>query len=318
MAAPASPSPRALVLLLAAAIAAASVSTAASAEAQRPARDVTRIEDQTSIRYRWVGVDGVRLFYREAGDPKRPTILLLHGFSSSSHMFRDLMPLLSDRFHLVAPDYPGFGYSDAPRSDVFAPTFSELTSMMEKFVAAVGVKSYVLYVQDFGGPVGFRMAVARPDRVRGLIVQNANAYVEGFPPQPAGRSEDAGLVSPSFIRFMYQTGARDVAGLNPDAWTVDEAALQRPEARRIQTALLADYRTNIRLYPQWQDYLRRFQPRTLVVWGKNDQGFTPAGAEAFRRDVKDVEIRYFNTGHFALEEDAHGIASAIRSWSAGR
>lgn len=319
---------RRLIRLLAAAIAASALWTAAPAEARSASPAPSRLEDQAGVRYRWVEVDGIRIFYREAGDPSRPTLLLLHGFSSSSHMFRDLIPLLSDRYHLVAPDYPGFGFSDAPSPDRFTPTFANLTSVMEKFVGAVGLQSFVLYVQDFGGPVGLRMAVRRPDRVRGLIVQNANAYAEGLPlqrraPPESGSanggsaaSASANLVTPAFIEFMYRNGARDVTRLSPDAWALDEAVLQNPDARRIQAALLADYPTNLALYGDWQQYLRAHQPRTLVVWGRNDQGFTPAGAEAFRRDLRDIQIRFFDTGHFALEEDAQGIASAIRTWSA--
>lgn len=269
------------------------------------------------IHTRTTTVDGIRIFYREAGDPKNPTILLLHGFSSSSHMFRDLLPLLAGRFHLVAPDYPGFGYSDAPSADKFEPSFARLDEVMENFVAQMGLRHFTLYMQDFGGPVGFRMAVHHPDWISGLIVQNANAYAEGLPAQAAAPADQppqptsAQVVNAGFIKFMYTNGVRDAASLNPDAWTVDIAVLQNPEAKRIQSGLIDDYPTNIALYPQWQAYMREHQPRTLIVWGKNDRGFSVAGAEAYRRDLPGAELEYFDTGHFALEEDASGIARAI-------
>ncbi len=276
------------------------------------------VADETGrVRYRSIDVDGIDIFYREAGDPSRPTLLLLHGFSASSHMFRDLMPLLSDRFHLVAPDYPGFGYSDAPSPPLFEPTFEQLEVLMSKFVQALGLKSFVLYLQDFGGPVGLRMAVKHPDRIDGLIVQNANAYKEGLPQQQAtpnaGAKTSDQVVNPEFIRFLYQDGARNVAGLNPDAWTIDIAALQRPGARAIQAALIDDYHNNLAEYAMWQVWFREHQPRTLIVWGRNDRAFPPVAAEAYRRDLRDVEVHYFDTGHFALEEDAAGIAALIRA-----
>lgn len=230
-------------------------------------------------------------------------------------MFRDLMPLLSDRFHLVAPDYPGFGYSDAPPADEFEPTFSNLEGVMEHFVTQIGLRSFVIYMQDFGGPVGFRMAVKHPEWISGLIIQNANAYMEGLAPLDASsRPTSARVVSGDFIMYMYRSGARNPMEMNPDAWTVDMAVLEKPEARRIQTALIDDYVTNLPQYPQWQAYLRERQPETLVVWGKNDRGFLPAGAQAYRRDARHITIEYFDTGHFALEEDALPIAQAITSW----
>ena len=285
---------------------------------------VNALDQSRSVRYRSAKVDGFNIFYREAGDPQRPAILLLHGFSSSSHMFRDLMPLLADRFHLIAPDYPGFGYSDAPPATAFEPTFSHLEVVIAKFAQQVGLKSFVIYMQDFGGPVGFRMAVKHPEWIDGLIIQNANAYQEGLASAQVKAMEDHGeqsrktsdaVVSPGFIVYLYRSGARDVSGLNPDAWTMDIAALERPEAKRIQAALIDDYPTNLQQYPQWQAYLRKSQPKTLIVWGKNDRAFLPAGAESYRRDLKNVQLHYFDTGHFALEEDAAPIAHAIAEWA---
>lgn len=280
------------------------------------------------IHYRSIDIDGIKIFYREAGDPKYPTILLLHGFSSSSHMFRDLMPLLSDRFHLIAPDYPGFGYSDAPPGNLFEPTFAHLETVIEKFVAAVELKSFAVYMQDFGGPVGFRMAVKHPEWISGLIIQNANAYREGIAPEQlqgmdkliesraAGNNTpsqktSARVVTPEFITYLYRHGARDASSLNPDAWTVDIAALQNSEAKRIQADLIDNYYTNLQQYPEWQAYLRKWQPKTLIVWGKNDRGFLPLAAESYRRDLPKLELQYFDTGHFALEENAAEIAQAI-------
>jgi pimeloyl-ACP methyl ester carboxylesterase len=273
-----------------------------------------------------IQVNGIKIFYREAGDPKAPTILLLHGFDSSSHMFRDLMPLLSTRFHLVAPDYPGFGYSDAPAAGQFDPTFANLTDVVEKFVVQAGLKSFVIYMQDFGGPVGFRLAVKHPDWVSGFIIQNANAYREGIAPEQLkgieARAHTSGpsqetldkIVTSDFIHFMYQTGTRNPAALNPDAWTVDIATMQNPAAKHIQAALIDNYYTNVEAYPQWQAYFRKHHPKAVLVWGKNDPIFLQSGAEAFKKDLPNVEIHYFNTGHFALEEDAPGIAGAILSF----
>jgi len=288
-----------------------------------PARRSRMGASSVKISFRAVDVEGVKIFYREAGNPARPSILLLHGFSSSSHMFRDLMPLLAEHFHLVAPDYPGFGYSDAPPVDRFEPTFSNLERLVSKFAQVVRLTSFIAYMQDFGGPVGFRMAVNHPEWFEGLIIQNANAYKEGIPPQQPRKTDDqaassrqpqktsAVVVRPEFIHYMYKNGTRDPSGLNPDAWTVDIAALQNPEAKRIQAALVDDYYTNLALYSEWQEYLRKWQPKTLVAWGKNDAGFLPSGAEAYLRDLKNAEIKFYDTGHFALEEDAEGIADAI-------
>lgn len=306
-------------LLLGSLLGALAAALPAAAMEREPKHGEVTAATHTAVRYRWVEVDGIRLFYREAGDPAATPILLLHGFSASSHMFRDLLPLLADRFYLVAPDYPGFGYSEAPPSTRFAPTFDALAQLMADFVDMIGLGPHLLYMQDFGGPVGFRLAIARPERVTGLIVQNANAYLEGLNPGLAvsTRGDTAGEqrtspLDPDYIMRLYQYGTRNTAALNPDAWTIDIANLQRPGAAAIQAGLLQDYQANLQRYAEWQAYLRTRQPPTLVVWGRNDEAFLSAGAAAFQRDLPHADVRYFDTGHFALEEDAVAIAQAIR------
>lgn len=269
-------------------------------------------------RNRTAVVQGVKIFYREAGSPDKPTLLLLHGFPSSSHMYRELLPLLAKDFHLVAPDYPGAGFSDYPTPDKFAPSFSNLADLMSAFVEQIGLSNFTIYMQDFGGPVGFRMAVTRPDRVKGLIIQNANAYVEGIAPEQLDgimnpvRRQLQQLVTREFTLFNYKTGARDFASMDPTSWHLDAWILEDPDAKRIQTDLLMDYRSNVAEYPRWQAYLRTAQPKTVILWGKNDPIFLPAGAEAYRRDLPKAKVHFYNTGHFALEEEAPAIAREIR------
>ena len=281
--------------------------------------------DAFQVSYKTVEVDGIEIFYREAGDPARPTVLLLHGFPSSSHMFRNLIPLLGARFHVVAPDYPGSGFSEAPGIDRFEPTFAHLATVMSDFVAAVGLTSFTIYMQDFGGPVGLRLASERPDRVDGLVIQNANAYVEGIAPDilkdmktrasgPLDAAADAGLdqlLSMQGTRFQYLTGAREPVHIDPTSYSVDAWIQAMPEQRRIQRALIVDYYDNVLHYPNWQRYLKAHQPRTLIVWGRNDPIFSAAGAEAYRADLPKAELHFYETGHFALEEDAVPIAQQI-------
>lgn len=285
-----------------------------------------RVPDSARVQYHTVVVDGIKIFYREAGAPDAPAILLLHGFPSSSSMFRDLIPRL-EGFHVIAPDYPGSGNSEAPAADKFEPTFENLATVMDNFVGQLGLEKYVIYMQDFGGPVGFRIAVKHPERVAGLVVQNANAYEEGIEPgllkgirERAGtltaeqhRDVD-GIVSRDFAMFLYQTGASNPAGMNPDAWNLDSWTLNNPDAHRIQAALLVDYHTNLLEYPKWHEYLRTRQPRTLIVWGEGDPVFLRAGAEAYKRDVPAAELHYFKSSHFALEEEAPAIAANIRKF----
>lgn len=276
--------------------------------------------DPAQVRYRTQAVDGIDIFYREAGSPGAPAVLLLHGFPTSSHMFRDLIPRLAQHYHVVAPDYPGYGFSSAPSPTSFSYTFDHLADIMGRFTQAIGLDSYALYMQDFGGPVGFRMAVRHPERVNALIIQNANAYEEGLSPamdaaRPAweGRTPETektlrGLLTPDTTRFQYLHGARDPGRISPDAWLHAQAGLDRPSNDEIQLALLHDYGSNPKQYPRWQRYLREHRPPTLVVWGKHDPFFTAAGARAYIRDVPDSEVHLLETGHFALEEDALTIA----------
>lgn len=274
--------------------------------------------------YRTVSIDGLDIFYREAGSRNNPTLLLLHGFPTSSHMFRNLIPALAAQFHLIAPDYPGFGYSSMPTVDEFDYTFDRLTEVMAGFVDAIGLKRYSVYLMDYGAPIGYRLATQYPERVESLIVQNGNAYEEGLgdfwkpmrafwqnkTPENSDRVLQA--LATKGTKWYYITGARNLENLSPDTWTLDRALLDRPGNIDIQLALKYDYQSNVQLYPQWQAYLRQYQPPTLIVWGKNDQGFLVEGAYAYKRDLKNLEFHLFDTGHFALEEDGEAIAEHIR------
>ena len=274
--------------------------------------------------FRTVLIDGLDIFYREAGSPSNPTILLLHGFPTSSHMFRNLIPALADRFHLVAPDYPGFGYSSMPTVDDFDYTFDHLAEVMAGFIAAIGLKRYSLYVMDYGAPVGYRLATQYPERVEALIVQNGNAYEEGLgdfwqpiraywqnkTPENAERLRQS--LTLDGTKWHYATGVRNLEAISPDNWHLDQSRLDRPGNQDIQLALLYSYRSNPPLYPQWQAYFRQYQPPTLLVWGKNDQSFLVDGAYSYKRDLQDLEFHLFDTGHFALEEEGEVIANHIR------
>ena len=326
------PSVRRQTILLRLAVAAmlgiaAAPGTVAAAEAQtRPsAEHADAAPDAAAIRYETVSVDGIKIFYREAGDATKPTILLLHGFPSSSNEFRTLLPLLGQHFHVVAPDYPGFGFSDAPDATAFDPTFANLTQVMDRFVRAVGLTDFTIYMHDFGGPVGFRLAVAHPEMVSGLIIQNANAYEAGIAPDVLKdmRARAAGpldaiamaaleqLLSPGGTKFQYMTGVRDPANVDPASYSLDDWVQAKPEQHRIQKALLVDYYDNVGKYAEWQRYMRDHGPKTLIVWGRADPIFLPAGAEAYRADLPAAEVHLLNTGHFALEEDAPEIARLI-------
>ena len=267
------------------------------------------------------------IFYREAGDPRNPTILLLHGFPASSFMFRDLIPKLSDDFHLVAPDYPGFGHSPVPEKFTWA--FDGLADAVEAFTDAIGLDRYALYMQDFGGPVGFRLAVRRPERVTFLVVQNANAYEEGLPeafwapvramwadPTPERRDAIAiGAMSDESLQWNYLHGVGDPTRISPDSWVLQRALLDRPGVADAMRDLLYDYRTNPARYPEWQRYLREHQPPTLVVWGRNDAIFPESGAHPFARDVPSVDLNILDAGHFALEDHADVVSAHIRRFA---
>ena len=290
-----------------------------------PRSQPAHASSSTQTTYRTVRVRGLDIFYREAGDRSAPAVLLLHGFPSSSHMFRNLIPALADRFHVVAPDYPGFGQSSMPRVDQFEYTFDNLAGVIDEFTEKVGLTDYALYMQDYGAPIGFRLAVRHPERVRALVIQNGNAYQEGLPDsfwkpikeywrdRSAGRAvELAKSLELEATRWQYTHGARRPERISPDAWLVDQVGLDRPGNKEIQLQLFYSYGSNPPLYPAWQAYLRRHQPPTLIVWGKNDAIFPAAGARAYKRDLKEAELHLLDTGHFALEEEGDTIARLMR------
>lgn len=277
-----------------------------------------------NIKNQTINVDGQTIFYREAGDKdKKPTILLLHGFPTSSHMFRNVIPALADKFHLVAPDYPGFGYSSMPPVDRFEYTFDHLAEIVDKFVHQTGLEKYSLYVMDYGAPVGYRLAVKHPEKIEALIVQNGNAYEEGlgefweplraYWSEPNERNKNAlkKFLTLEATRWQYTHGVKNENAISPDNWIHDQSLLDRPGNNEIQLQLFYDYKSNPPLYPQWQDYFRKYQPPTLVVWGRNDIIFSKEGAIPYQRDLKDVQIHLLNTGHFALEEEGELIVELI-------
>lgn len=274
--------------------------------------------------YHTIKIDGLDIFYREAGSKSNPTILLLHGFPTSSHMFRNLIPALADDFHLVAPDYPGFGNSSMPTVNQFDYTFDHLAEVINKFTEAVGLSKYSLYVMDYGAPIGFRLATKHPERVEALIVQNGNAYEEGLrdfwePLKAYWRdrsSKNADNLRQFFTldatKWQYTHGVRNPQAISPDNWNIDQPLLDRHGNNDIQLALFYSYGSNPPLYPQWQDYFRTHQPPTLIVWGKNDLIFPAEGAYPYKHDLKTIEFHLLDTGHFALEEEGDAIADYIR------
>ncbi len=278
------------------------------------------------VYHRTVEIEGQKIFYREAGPADAPTILLLHGFPTSSHMFRNLIPALADEFHLIAPDYPGYGNSAMPPLDEFDYSFEHFARIVETLTDTLGLERYSLYLMDYGAPVGFRLATSRPERVQALIVQNGNAYEEGLrefwdpikaywaDPTADNAVPLRGLLTLDATKWQYTNGVRDAEVISPDNWTVDQVLLDRPGNDEIQLAMFYDYRTNVPLYPQWQQYLRSYQPPTLIVWGANDYIFPPEGAHPYKRDLRDLEFHLLETGHFALEEDGDQIARLIRSF----
>jgi len=278
----------------------------------------------TTVQYRRVAVDGQEVFYREAGaNPDAPKILLLHGFPTASHMFRDLIPLLAGRFHLVAPDLPGFGQSSLPAKGL---TFDAIARTIEKFTEQIGFDRFALYVFDYGAPTGWRLAANHPERVSAIISQNGNAYLEGLSdgwspiraywdnPSHANREALRPFLKPETTVWQYTHGVTDVTSVSPDGYSLDNHYLSRPGVADIQLDLLGDYKTNVARYPEFQSYFRSHQPPLLAVWGKNDPFFLPPGAEAFKRDIPSATVRFFDTGHFALETHAAEIAAAIREF----
>ena len=308
-----------------------------------------RAEHGTGVAYRTVTIENVDIFYREAGNPDRPTILLLHGFPTSSHMFRNLIPALADQFHLVAPDYPGYGFSSMPGVSEFDYSFDNIARIIEKFADEIGLDRYSLYLMDYGAPIGFRIATSHPERIDSLIIQNGNAYIEGIDNDfwepiraywkdrgainqgldndfwknvkaaynnPTMSNDDAlgFLVTLGATKWQYTNGVPNVEAISPDNWGHVQPLLDREGNQEIQLQMFYSYGSNPPLYPAWQEYLRENQPPTLIVWGKNDEIFPSAGAEPYKRDLKDLEYHLIDTGHFALESHNQEIADFIRSF----
>jgi pimeloyl-ACP methyl ester carboxylesterase len=280
-----------------------------------------------NILHKTVEINGLDIFYREAGPKDAFSILLLHGFPTSSHMFRNLIPALSDKYHLVAPDYPGFGNSSMPKVDEFDYTFDNIAEIIDAFIQKIGLKNYSMYVMDYGAPVGYRIAVKHPERVESLIVQNGNAYEEGlrefWDPIKAywkeKSKENADILRKSLLtieatQWQYTNGVRNPETLSPENWFHDQYLMDRPGNKEIQLQLFYDYGSNPPLYPKWQTYFREYQPPTLVAWGKNDYIFPAEGATPYKRDLKNIDFHLLDTGHFALEEDGGFIASLIRNF----
>jgi pimeloyl-ACP methyl ester carboxylesterase len=280
----------------------------------------------SDIHFRTADVDGLKVFYREAGASKSPKLLLLHGFPSSSHMFRNLLPLLADRFHIIAPDLPGFGQSDMPPRDRFKYTFDNIAGVIDRFTEVVGFDRFAVYVFDYGAPTGFRIAAKHPERITAIISQNGNAYEEGLSEgwnpiraywqdaSEANRKALRAFLSPETTRWQYTHGVPDETLVSPDGTALDNFYLARPGADEVQLDLFGDYQSNVALYPTFQNYFRKHKPRLLAVWGKNDPFFLPPGAEGFKRDIPNADVRFFDTGHFALETHVEPIAAAIREF----
>lgn len=280
----------------------------------------------TSIRHRKADVDGLKIFYREAGRSEAPALLLLHGFPTASHMFRGLIPQLAHQFHVVAPDLPGFGQSDMPDRKEFDYTFDNIARVIDRFTGIVGLRRFAVYVFDYGAPTGFRLARAHPERIEAIISQNGNAYEEGLSEgwnpiraywtkaSDANRNALRAFLSPETTIWQYTHGVSDASLVSPDGYSLDNFYLARAGADEIQLDLFGDYKSNVALYPAFQEYFRKYKPPFLAVWGKNDPFFLPAGAKAFKRDMPAADVRFFDTGHFALETHGDEIAAAIRGF----
>jgi pimeloyl-ACP methyl ester carboxylesterase len=289
------------------------------------------MSDHTSVRFGTIPVDGLNIAYREAGDSKSPKLVLLHGFPASSHQYRDLVPALADRFHLIAPDYPGFGLSDVPDPDTWPYTFDRIAGVIEHFLALRGFERYGLFVQDYGGPVGFRIVARNPEALEWLIIQNSNAYEVGFTAAWDGLRNELwkqrtpqteqpllGFLTRETIQTIYLHGAARRELVSPDAWESDIAFMQRPHAARLNLDLFYDYRTNVPLYPEWQAFLRRRQPETIIFWGQDDLFFTKEGGDAYLADLPGAELHPLQAGHFAVEDHLGYIASHMKQFYAAK
>jgi pimeloyl-ACP methyl ester carboxylesterase len=280
----------------------------------------------STLKFRTADVDGFKVFYREAGAATAPKLLLLHGFPSASHMFRDLIPLLADRFHIVAPDLPGFGRSDMPAREQFKYTFDNIANVIDRFTEVVGFNRYAVYIFDYGAPTGLRLAVKHPERITAIISQNGNAYEEGLSegwnpiqaywkdPTAANRTALRGFLAPATTQWQYTHGVTDPTTVSPDGYSLDNFYLARPGADEVQLDLFGDYKSNVALYPTFQKYFRTHKPPLLAVWGKSDPFFLPPGAEAFKRDIPNAVVRFLDTGHFALETHAAEVAAELRKF----
>jgi len=292
-------------------------------------RTVLKRIEIVKTHYKRIKINGLNIFYREAGPVDGPVILLMHGYPTSSFMFRDLIPILSNRYHVIAADMPGFGYSDAPDHSQFAYTFDHLTQTMQTFIDTLGIKRFAVYIFDYGAPVGLRLAMNNPDKITGIITQNGNAYEQGLSkewspiqnywkdPSEANREALRGFVSEKMTRYQYETGIQDSTLLAPESYTLDQHFLDRSGNIEIQLDLLRDYRTNVCLYPKFQEYFKTKKPKILAVWGNKDPFFLPAGASAFKKDVPNATIKFFDTGHFALETHVQEIGKEILIFLAG-
>ncbi|MTI33102.1 alpha/beta fold hydrolase [Xanthovirga aplysinae] len=279
-----------------------------------------------AVKYQNVELDGVKIFYREAGASNAPTLLLLHGFPTSSHMFRDLIPALANEYHIIAPDYPGFGYSEQPPISEFDYSFDNFSRLIGLLLEKLKIQKYSLYVMDYGAPVGYRLFAKNPEKVQGLIIQNGNAYEEGLKEfwdpikaywkdrTPANAEPLKEFISPKGVKWQYTHGVKAESNISPDNWIIDRHHLDRPENPEIQLALFYDYRTNIPLYPNWQAKFREHQPPALIVWGKNDYIFPAEGAHPYKRDLRNLKFHLLDTGHFALEEEGIQITKLIREF----
>ncbi|SNR15260.1 alpha/beta fold hydrolase [Tenacibaculum jejuense] len=304
------------------------IALAISCQKKEIQKQTTTIQQNTmtQIKYKKQTVNGVSIAYREAGNPKNPTIVLLHGFPTSSHQYRKVLAQLADEYHLIAPDYPGFGNSDFPPIDQYEYTFDNIANTINTFLEEKGIDSYAIMIQDYGAPIGFRLATAHPERITAIINQNGNAYEEGLGDAWKGirelwanrNEETENALLPAFslegLEWQYTHGTRDPENVNPDTWNLDYLRLSRPGSHKMHLNLFYDYQNNVKLYPKWQQYLRDNQPPLLIVWGKNDAFFPESGAAAFKKDVKKIDYNIYDTGHFALEEDGKEIIQKIRAF----